>query len=325
MKNSWICRNYQSGDESQILALNNEFNDRKMLLEHWKWKFAKNPFGKAIVKLMFDGEKLIGHRGAMPVVVSIQGRDFPSAQTVNNLIHPDYRRMGMSTCLANAICEEARERGIKFMYNFINPDSYLVHSKIDVWQMLDQRNAWQKKLPTKSTSAMLCSRAIKEIERFDHRVDRLWDRVKQDYVVVVPRTAKFLNWRFTQHPTEEYSKFIMEDNNEQISGYLVLKIYRGRDEVKGHIIDMLCVSEADIVKSLLGYSYNFFIEKGIRNLSCWMPESSFYTSVLKEEGFAREIMETYCGLWILDKQDRLVETAMDIRNWHLTMSDSDVF
>jgi len=321
MKDSWICRDYQSGDENQILALNNEFNDRKMTLEHWKWKFAENPFGKAIIKLMFDSGKLIGHRGAMPIVVSIQGRDFPSAQTVNNLIHPDYRRMGISTHLAKAICEEAKERGIKFMYNFINPDSHLVHSKIDVWQMLDQRSAWQKKLPSKSTSTMLRSRAIKKIER----LDRLWNRVKQDYMVVVPRTAKFLNWRFTQHPTEEYSKFIIEDNSEEISGYLVLKTYRGRDEVKGHIIDMLCLNEADIVKNLLDYSYNFFVEKGIRNLSCWMPESFFYTSVLKEEGFAREIMETHCGLWILDKQDRLLEKAKYIRNWHITMGDSDVF
>jgi len=325
MKNSWICRDYQTGDESQILALNNEFNDRKITLEHWKWKFIENPFGKAIIKLMFDGEKLIGHRGAIPVVVSIPGRDIPSAQTVNNLTHPDYRRLGISTHLAKAICEAAKEQGIKFMYNFINPDSHLVHSKIDVWQMLDQRNAWKKKLPTKSTFTMLRSCPIKQIERFDHRVDRLWDRVKQDYVVVVPRTAKFLNWRFTQHPTEEYSKFVVEDNSGEISGYLVLKVYRRGDEVKGHIIDMLCLNEADIVKSLLDYSYNFFIEKGIRNLTCWMPENFFYTSVLKEEGFAREIMETRCGLWILDKHDRLLEKARHIRNWHLTMGDSDVF
>jgi len=325
MKDSWSCRDYQSGDENQILTLNNEFNDRKMTLEHWAWKFTKNPFGKALIKLMFNGEKLIGHRGAIPMVVSIQGRDIPSAQTVNNLTHPDYRRLGISTHLAKAICEEAKEQGIKFMYNFINPDSYLVHSKIDVWQILDQRSAWGKKLPTKSTSAMLCSSAIKQVERFDRRVNRLWDRVNQDYMVVVPRTAKFLNWRFTQHPTEEYSKFIIEDNSEEISGYLVLKVYRRGDEVKGHIIDMLCPNSEAIVKSLLDYSYNFFIEKGIRNLTCWMPESFFHTSVLREEGFTTAIMETRCGIWILDKQERLLEKARHIRNWHLTMGDSDVF
>jgi len=325
MKNSWICRDYQTGDENQILALNNEFNDRKITLEHWKWKFIETPFGKAIIKLMFDGEKLIGHRGAMPMVVSIQDRDFPSAQIVNTLTHPDYRRLGISTHLAQAICEAAKEQRIKFIYNFPNPDSYPLYLKIDGWQMLDQRNAWQKKLPTKSTSTMLRSRAIKEIERFDHRVDRLWDRVKQDYVVVVPRTAKFLNWRFTQHPTEEYSKFVVEDNSGEISGYLVLKVYRRGDEVKGHIIDMLCLNNENIVKSLLDYSYNFFIEKGIRNLTCWMPESSFYTSLLKKEGFATEMMETHCGLWILDKQEKLVDTATDIKNWHITMGDSDVF
>lgn len=323
MEKSWVCRDYRAGDENQILALNNEFNKTKMSLDHWKWKFASSPFGKAIIKLLFDGEKLIGHRGSMPMVVSIQGRDLPTVQTVNNLVHPDYRRRGISTYLAGAVCEEAKERGIKFMYNFINPDSYLVHSQLPTWEILDQRSVWWRKLSAQSPVSL--NDAIKETEAFDYRVDRLWGRVKKDYIVVAPRTAKFLNWRFAQHPTSVYSKFIIEGKGEELLGYLVLKIYRTGDEVRGHIIDMLCLGDADIVKSLLEYSYAFFSEKGVRNLSCWMPESSFYASALRAEGFAREMIETRCGLWVLDKQDRLVGVATDIRNWHITMGDSDVY
>jgi len=149
--------------------------------------------------------------------------------------------------------------------------------------------------------------------------------VKQDYAVIVPRTEQFLNWRFTEHPTEEYSKFVVVDKGIEILGYLVLKLYTRGDGVKGHIVDMLCLNDRDIVESLLGYSYNFFIEKEIRNVSCWMPENSFYIPVLKEEGFVGHITETHFGLRILDKQNNLLPKVRDINNWHLTMGDSDVF
>lgn len=325
MKTTWSCRDYQSGDEYQILALYKEVNNREMTLEHWKWKFTESPSGRGIIKLMFDGEKLIGHRGAIPMIVSIQGVDTPAAIMVNTLTHPDYQRLGVSTCLADAIYDEARQHGIKFVYNFPNPNSYPLYLEIDDWEMLDKRNAWQKQLRGKSASARSHSSSIKQVKRFDQRVNRLWNRVKQDYAVIVPRTEQFLNWRFTEHPTEEYSKFVVVDKGTEILGYLVLKLYTRGDEVKGHIVDMLCLNDRDIVESLLGYSYNFFIGKEIRNVSCWMPENSFYISALKEEGFVGHITETHFGLRILDKQNNLLPKVRDINNWHLTMSDSDVF
>ena len=67
------------------------------------------------------------------------------------------------------------------------------------------------------------SSAIKQIKGFDHRVNLLWDRVKDDYVVVVPRTEKFLNWRFTEHPTIEYSKFISENSGDENAYYKLAK------------------------------------------------------------------------------------------------------
>ena len=107
MKSSWRCRDYQGGDEYQLLALYKEVNNREMTLEHWKWKFAESPFGRGIIELMFDGQKLIGHRGAIPMIVYIQSIATPAAIIVNTLTHPDYQRLGVSTYLAKAIYDEA--------------------------------------------------------------------------------------------------------------------------------------------------------------------------------------------------------------------------
>ncbi|MFC2046723.1 GNAT family N-acetyltransferase [Chloroflexota bacterium] len=324
MEDSWNCRGYQSGDEYQIITFNNEFNDRKMTSEHWKWKFAENPFGKAIIKLMFDGKELIAHRSAIPMVISIKGIAVSAALIANTITHPDYRRKGISSYLAEAVYEEARRRGIKFIYNFPNPNSYPLYLKIAGWESLGQRSAWQKQLRTQPAFTMPHSTTIVQVERFDHRANLLWDRVRQDYIVVLPRWENFLNWRFTEHQTNEYFKFIIK-NAAEILGYLVLKIYTREDEIKGHIIDMLCINNRDIVKSLLVYSYNYFIEKGITRISCWMPENCFCAPVLKDEGFVSEVMETYFGLMILDRQDSLLQNVRHVGNWHLMMGDSDVF
>ena len=41
MKNSRLCRDYQGGDEHEILTLYKEVNNREMALEYWRWRFAE--------------------------------------------------------------------------------------------------------------------------------------------------------------------------------------------------------------------------------------------------------------------------------------------
>ena len=158
-------------------------------------------------------------------------------------------------------------------------------------------------------------------------MNSLWGKVKAGYCVIVPRTKDFLNWRFAEHPTVRYAKFTIQDANDQILGYLILKIYTKEDEIKGHIVDMLCINNRDVVKSLLECSYDYFIKKGIKNLSCWMPDDCFYTQIVKEDGFVTEEFETYFGVRSFDfyKEDKLLRNVEQANNWHLTMGDSDIF
>jgi len=149
--------------------------------------------------------------------------------------------------------------------------------------------------------------------------------VKQDYRVIDPRTKEFLNWRFTEHPTVEYSKYIIRDNDNEILGYIVIRIYTKGDEIKGYIVDMLSIKNEDVVKVLLKRSYNYLIGKGIRNISCWIPDNCFHADILKQEGFVSSEMETYFGVRVFDKQDNLLQNVEYVDKWHLTMADSDIF
>ncbi|MFC2004675.1 GNAT family N-acetyltransferase [Chloroflexota bacterium] len=324
MKDSFIFRDYQRGDEYEILTLYKQVNEREMTSAHWKWKFEENPSGKSVIKLMFDDKKLIGFYAVIPTNVQVGRNLVKAALSVNTMTHPDYRGQGIFAYLGKEAYQVCEQKGVKFVYGFPNNNIYQSRIKKLEWKGFGKMSVLQRDLKIRGD---VVSRAknIHEIDKFDVRVNSLWGKVRANYCVIVPRTMDFLNWRFVQHPTTEYSKYIFADKVNDVVGYVVLKIYARGDEIQGHIIDMLCIDEKDVVESLLGFSYDYFIKRGIRSLSCWMPDVSFYAQVLKEGGFTRGEFETYFGVKTLDKEDRLLRNVEQLDNWHLTMCDSDVF
>jgi len=324
MKDSWLCRDYQDDDEYQILTLYKQVNEREMTLDHWTWKFTKNPFGKSVIKLTFDDKKLIGFYAVIPMSVQVESDLVKAALSVNTMVHPDYRGHGIFAYLGKEAYQVCEQKGVRFVYGFPNRNIYLPRIRNLGWKGFGKMSILQKKLES-SAGVVSGTKNICEIDKFDTRVNSLWETVRTNHLVIVPRTMDFLNWRFVQHPIVEYAKYIFADKGNEVVGYMVLKIYTRGDEANGHIVDMLCTNEKDVVRSLLRFSYDYFIRRGVRSLSCWMPEVSLCAQVLKEEGFIREEFETYFGVKTLDKEDGLLRNVEQFSNWYLTMGDSDVF
>ncbi|MFC1978086.1 GNAT family N-acetyltransferase [Chloroflexota bacterium] len=325
MKESWICRDYQPGDEYQILTLYEEVNQNETTLAHWTWKFTENPFGKAVIKLLFDGNKLIGHYALIPMEVDVKDETVKAMLSINSMTHPNYRYQGIFTYLAKEAYRTCEELGVKFVYGFPNNNSYEPFINKLGWKGFGKMSSLEKDLGVQTLGEIGTESSIYPVERFDERVNSLWNKTKSGYRVTVRRTEGFLNWRFTEHPTVNYPKYVFQDNSNEILGYMVLKTFVDADEIKGHIVDMLCINEKYIVEHFVSYAGAYFAEKGITNLSCWAPEGSFYAQVLEEEGFTRKEFNVYFGVRILDKEDESLSDIEQITNWHLTMCDLDVF
>ena len=267
MKESWYCREYHSGDESQILTLYKEVNRREMSADHWQWKFAQSPFGDSYNMMMFDGSKLIGLNSLIPMDVQVSGTIVKAALSVNTMTHPDYRGQGIFAVLGEEAHQLCRSKGVQFGYGFSNNNSYQIGINKIQWKGFGKMGVMKKKLE-RGAGRPPKSENIYRIDKFDKRVDSLWDKVKGNFNVVVPRTEEFLNWRFTRHPVIKYPKFVFQRDNKEILGYSILKTYTGGGEIKGHIVDMVCVKEKDIVLALINYACNYFIENKIDNDSC---------------------------------------------------------
>lgn len=328
-----VHRDYREGDEYKILQLfsevfyrEREIEKRKMSLKYWKWRFIENPFGKGIIKLLFDYNKLIGHYAVTPMEVKVADKIVNTVFSMTTMTHPKYRGRGIFPLLAEETYSEAARRGFKFVYGFPNQNSYKPITKKVNWKGFGNMEVWQKKLNSECASGYMENGDIKKIGKFDNSIDYLWKKVRQSYSVAVPRTKVFLNWRFVQNPEVDYIKYMYVDSKGEVSGYIVSKIYRLGNEIKGHVVDLLSVPDKKVVRTLLQCAYNYFIEQGITDISCWFPKNGFYADILRGEGFSLAKMErTFFGCRIFDRNDESLKVIEDISNWYLTMGDSDVF
>ena len=64
--------------------------------------------------------------------------------------------------------------------------------------------------------------SIVEVDRFAPEIDELWNRTQGDYPVIVPRDARFLNWRFVDCPEPRYRCFVAQRRGRAV-GYVVLR------------------------------------------------------------------------------------------------------
>lgn len=321
-----VPQDYREGDEHKILDLFSEVFNRRMSLEVWKWRFIENPFGKGIIKLLFDDNKLIGHYAVTPMEVKVTNKVVNTTFSMTTMTHPNYRGRGIFSLLGEETYREATQRGFKFVYGFPNQNSYLGFIKKLNWKGFGNMDVWQKNLGGKYVGGHAENKKIKKVEEFDNDIDSLWTKVRQNYPVVVPRTKDFLNWRFVQNPEVDYIKYIHTDSKGEVSGYIVPKVYHSGNELKGHVVDLLSVPDKKVVRTLLQCAYNHFIEQGITDISCWFPKNGFYADILRGEGFSLGKMErTFFGCRIFDENDESLKVIENISNWYLTMGDSDVF
>lgn len=321
----WMYRDYKNGDELQIIRLFNRVFGQEMSLPFWKWRFKENPYGKGIIKLVFDADKLIGQYAVIPMSVQVTGVPVKAAFSMTTMTHPDYSGRGIFTFLAGEVYKSCAQQGFSFVYGFPNDNSYPGFTQKLGWEGLGKTVTLQKVLHEESDNLSIVA-DIKNVARFDKSVDLLWNKVKNDYPVIVPRVARYLNWRFVQNPEVRYQKYVISDRPGQTLGYAVLKEYVRGDEKKGHIVDMLSVDDNDIIRMLVRHACAYFQSRQIADVSGWFPAASCYSRVMEEEGFKAENTGQNFGVRAFDKAGSLARIVVgSLDNWYLTMGDSDVF
>ena len=319
-------RPYLPGDEKQILEMDrllfpDPWNKRNP--DNWTWKHAgNNPAGKAIIYVMEQEGKIIVHFAVIPHRLRVFGEDVLGSHSIGSMVVPEYQGKGLIKFVADKQFEEVAKRKIAFSYGFPNLLAYDLHKKLMGYNDVIQISTMEKQTTAKRTRKKESSAKAKflPIKRFDDSVDVLWDRAKDDYKISVIRDAAFLNWRYLERPDQKYYAFGLYEDNA-LAGYVILKLYKDSEILKGHIIDIFSLSgRKDIALSLIEESERFFIENKTNVQSTWVTGSALYNEILLTRGF--KPVRPRPLICRLNFDQEKYGRVLDGKNWYFTMGDT---
>jgi len=201
----------------------------------------------------------------------------------------------------------------------------------NIWLQITKNNALSEALGGLSKPLLSVHKAVtriaapqditvSQVKRIDSRFDRFWSAASKQHKTIVRRDAKYLGWRFDQHPKHKYVKFVATRRGAMV-GYMVCRLERNSKSYKsmaiGFIVDFL-VSDAEAFPSLLNSVLAYFDEKRA-DIAVTLATDSTFIKYLKRAGFLRTSKE----LKVIYHLNALLKCFDGGKELFLTLSDSD--
>jgi hypothetical protein len=136
---------------------------------------------------------------------------------------------------------------------------------------------------------------IEEISNFDPRIEVFWEKIKDDYDFIDEQSSEYLNWRFCDPRGGNYKIYMATDKNENILGYLILRVNRLDPEHPiGYIVEVLSFRErVDVVNSLVKLAINFFKNESVDAIYYTIVGDHPYQKIMESHGFVDSRRELY--------------------------------
>lgn len=324
--------------------------------EYYEWKFCENPLQQGDMWLAEDGNILVGTKGIVPKRMKILGKIVTGAEMGDSFTHPGYQRRGIFTILSKTVRERALNKGIDFIYN--TPDEKtslpgyikkLNHAPVPIRlrllvKPLRSKQLFKRKIPFSPLASTLspilspimdiASRVtfkvatsgtaksnifVRQEQSFPGDIDTLWERVSDNYDVMLVRTKDYLQWRYIENPYP-YSVQIARDESGSILGYMVTKNDSYGNVKWGFIVDFLSLENGPaIFKKLLATSLEEFYRRKTDVVLTRAVKGSFYDKLLVRFGFF-----PYARVPLLCYKNELGNQLLSgTYRWHFTWGDSD--
>ncbi len=177
----------------------------------WHWKFvssralSSNAMSSDSLVAVDGQGQIVAHAGALILPGQFQGRPIPIVQVCDVMVHPDHRgglgRNNLFTLLLRELLDHlARRLPSAFRYGFPGQRPYLLGEWAGVYERLEV--ALETELAPASSPFNLW-RAV-PLAWDNRRLDRLWQRLGDQYALSLIRDGAYLRWRYAEHPVHDY-------------------------------------------------------------------------------------------------------------------------
>lgn len=322
-------------------------NNRKRL---FKWLSGENPNRKdhPTYFLLFDGERVIGMHGYMPLKVSIGGELQQCHMAHDTLLAKESRGKGLGKVILKGITESSEKVAGALWFNYPNfrlytkfgwtnvPDFYPFVRIYNPKSFLDGKkyNAALKAIIAIGVKTGLSIKnaltspkdnsnyTIKEIDTFDEQFDALFNELAPKFKIIVERSSSYLNWKFVKKPFSNYMRIAAYDSRSRLAGYMVSKVEKSDDILRGKIIDFMAPPDnPDVFYALLNNCLKKMERLKVAYIQIITSNPGFIR-LIKKTGF---MQSKNCQKFMVTNWQGTFEKELiaDIKNWFLTESDAD--
>jgi hypothetical protein len=309
----------------------------------WQWERRQNPAARqSALWLVREGTAIIGACGALPVHVSLAGKDVAGAWLADPIVAAERDRQGVQELLLRAWHRDA--------------DVTLAAGVADTTRVVLDRLRVPRAIPLPCVVKPLSRRALRRpdwptpvnrlvsavtlpfvkvvarqrplresvevVRRLDASADRLWAEAAGRLTLAVRRDAAYVNWRFAQTPHARYTLAVLR-RNDTVAGYAV---YRHAREPRGrvtHLVDFLAVPGDDrAVKTLLRWVDREARAADSDKIRCHVLHAGF-RRVLRRSGYFRVRPTIALSVKVNDPATKrtFYDTTAD---WHFTLGDGSI-
>lgn len=196
-------------------------------MARWRWLYEQYPVrqdGRLPAWICLEGERIVGHVGALPVEVVVRGELKEMAWARDLIVAPSMRGRGIGTKLMRLL-PDTFERGGVLGYE----DTYGLYRRIGYEEVGTLPVFLNVRRSQAFAAAFIPSRAARPLVRvllrlaqarppawgshgvsierladFDGRFDELWRSIEPALGCVVKRTSETMRWRYLRNPTTRY-------------------------------------------------------------------------------------------------------------------------
>lgn len=357
MKKAYSIREYKDGDEKGILELTEavfgKVADETQWLEWWQWEFMDNPAGRARIWLAVHKDKIVGMYPLIWMNMKIANEIVKGSQNIDLMTHPNYQHQGIFYTLEKKALAEMEKERTYVTYGFPNDAAYPGHLK-NAWfdvgtsrpliKPLNLENILKRyvanKFLTKAGTLAgnllinLLYRTIKPpqvnnititmVSSFDERINDFWNRVSNDYNIIVIRNKAYLNWRYIDIPDKEYTIYLAEKDGE-ICGYVILRCVNQRNLIQGYICDIIApLEQGEVVHCLISKAVEFFKEQSADLAIFTRLANNRLGGYFNKHGFMPLYFKKSCFM-ARSNSDRIpIAYLRKPEHWFIHIGDSDL-
>ena len=312
-----VVRAFRPGDRAAVLDLRArvfEGLDPEREERRWTWQFDHNPFTREDVPPTWVAEHegvIVGNYGMLPLRFSIDGEYGFGLCGMDFCVDPEHRHLGLGMRLTKAFIDTPADVHV---VTSPTPDAakLMAYYRSEVLRGDDEPCLWVwagGAAPDGGDGAVL-----ERVERFDERVDRVYERAVADHRLLLTRDRFYLNWRYVEYPFGR-ARITLASEASGPAGFSVVQREGGGG--RAHLCELFAPrSERFVFEALLRDAISSAIEEGIGELYTFQRDSAVHP-LLERAGF--HVVQGH-GMSAVCRPP----TGLSQADWYLSAGDGDI-